>query len=221
METRNSSIYMQESGSSVASVWWALIVVFSRPKLENLNDRVYQYLYFRMLITTIIVCTLEVTVIPWKTKGFIGEAVPRLYLTQPYLITVTYSDPSFHFMWFCLFPFLQTGFLPNVFKVLSYRPLEFRAFFAYYNAIYNKETGKWKGELTHSWIKSIYLGPALVFLESSVTTSASSSASVISLDSCFISSGSGGGMREREWEWICVPDYIVLAARDSLCRLIM
>ncbi|XP_055461245.1 uncharacterized protein LOC129675242 [Psammomys obesus] len=35
----------------------------------------------------------------------------------------------------------QIGFLPNIFKVLSYRPLEFRAFFAYYNAIYNKETG--------------------------------------------------------------------------------
>ncbi|XP_059110257.1 uncharacterized protein LOC131903599 isoform X1 [Peromyscus eremicus] len=35
-----------------------------------------------------------------------------------------------------------TGFLPNVFKVLSYRPSEFRAFFAYYNAIYNKETGQ-------------------------------------------------------------------------------
>ncbi|KAG8512191.1 hypothetical protein J0S82_002339 [Galemys pyrenaicus] len=36
---------------------------------------------------------------------------------------------------------VKIGFLPNIFKVLSYRPLEFRAFFAYYNAIYNKETG--------------------------------------------------------------------------------
>ncbi|XP_040142002.1 uncharacterized protein LOC120889850 [Ictidomys tridecemlineatus] len=36
----------------------------------------------------------------------------------------------------------KTGFLPNVLKVLSYRPLEFRAFFAYYNAIYNKTTGQ-------------------------------------------------------------------------------
>ncbi|XP_012576695.1 PREDICTED: uncharacterized protein LOC105853281 [Condylura cristata] len=35
----------------------------------------------------------------------------------------------------------KTGFLPNIFKVLSHRPLEFRAFFAYYNAIINKETG--------------------------------------------------------------------------------
>ncbi|XP_012975022.2 uncharacterized protein LOC101832299 [Mesocricetus auratus] len=35
-----------------------------------------------------------------------------------------------------------TGFLPNVFKVLAYRPLEFRAYFAYFNAIYNKETGR-------------------------------------------------------------------------------
>ncbi|XP_014351004.1 uncharacterized protein SI:CH211-175M2.5 isoform X2 [Latimeria chalumnae] len=36
----------------------------------------------------------------------------------------------------------KSGFLPNVFKVLSYRPVEFRAFFAYYNAIMNKETGR-------------------------------------------------------------------------------
>ncbi|XP_066506088.1 uncharacterized protein si:ch211-175m2.5 [Hoplias malabaricus] len=33
------------------------------------------------------------------------------------------------------------GFLPNVFKVLAYRPEEFRAFFSYYNALMNKETG--------------------------------------------------------------------------------
>lgn len=117
-------------------------------------------LYFRMLIIKIILCTLEVTVIPWKVKGCIGETFPRLYLIQTYFITVTYSDPSFHFVWLCLFPFLQTGFLPNVFKVLSYWPLEFRAFFAYYNAIYNKETGKWKGVLTHSWTKPICWAPA-------------------------------------------------------------
>ncbi|KAJ7335196.1 hypothetical protein JRQ81_013137 [Phrynocephalus forsythii] len=36
---------------------------------------------------------------------------------------------------------VKTGFLPNVFKVLSHRPAEFRAFFAYYNAIMNKESG--------------------------------------------------------------------------------
>ncbi|OWK01238.1 hypothetical protein Celaphus_00018446, partial [Cervus elaphus hippelaphus] len=35
-----------------------------------------------------------------------------------------------------------TGFLPNVFKVFSHRPLEFRAFFAYYNIICNKKTGQ-------------------------------------------------------------------------------
>ncbi|XP_036597432.1 uncharacterized protein LOC118834094 [Trichosurus vulpecula] len=35
----------------------------------------------------------------------------------------------------------KTGFLPNVFKALAHRPGEFRAFFAYYNAIINKETG--------------------------------------------------------------------------------
>ncbi|XP_046309821.1 uncharacterized protein LOC124098911 [Marmota monax] len=36
----------------------------------------------------------------------------------------------------------KTGFLPNILKVLSYWPLEFRAFFAYYNAICNKTTGQ-------------------------------------------------------------------------------
>lgn len=88
-------------------------------------------------------CTLEVIVTPRKVKGCIGEVVtfPRLHLTQEYLVTVAYSHPVF-ILCDCLFPFLQTGFLPNVFKVLSYRPSEFRAFFAYYNAIYNKETGK-------------------------------------------------------------------------------
>lgn len=44
---------------------------------------------------------------------------------------------------FLFFFFLeQTGFLPNVFKAMSHRPAEFRAFFAYYNAIMNKDTGK-------------------------------------------------------------------------------
>lgn len=33
------------------------------------------------------------------------------------------------------------GFLPNVFKVLSHRPAEFRAFFDFYNELMNKETG--------------------------------------------------------------------------------
>ncbi|XP_051514603.1 uncharacterized protein LOC127418194 [Myxocyprinus asiaticus] len=33
------------------------------------------------------------------------------------------------------------GFLPNVFKVLAHRPAEFRAFFSYYNALMNKESG--------------------------------------------------------------------------------
>ncbi|KAM8792618.1 uncharacterized protein ACNFOS_013846 [Eudromia elegans] len=37
---------------------------------------------------------------------------------------------------------MKTGFLPNVFKVMSHRPAEFRAFFAYYNAIMNKDTGR-------------------------------------------------------------------------------
>ncbi|XP_063996747.1 uncharacterized protein LOC135173632 [Pogoniulus pusillus] len=37
---------------------------------------------------------------------------------------------------------MKTGFLPNVFKAMSHRPAEFRAFFAYYNAIMNKDTGQ-------------------------------------------------------------------------------
>ena len=49
---------------------------------------------------------------------------------------------SCHFTFPCFSPSLQTGFLPNVFKVLSHRPLEFRAFFAYYNVICNKKTGQ-------------------------------------------------------------------------------
>ncbi|XP_073405780.1 uncharacterized protein [Dendrobates tinctorius] len=32
------------------------------------------------------------------------------------------------------------GFLPNVFKVMSHRPNEFRAFFAYYDVLINKES---------------------------------------------------------------------------------
>uniref|UniRef100_A0A3B4A137 Carboxymuconolactone decarboxylase-like domain-containing protein n=1 Tax=Periophthalmus magnuspinnatus TaxID=409849 RepID=A0A3B4A137_9GOBI len=35
----------------------------------------------------------------------------------------------------------KSGFLPNVFKALSHRPAEFRAFFSYYNELINKETG--------------------------------------------------------------------------------
>ncbi|XP_077992958.1 uncharacterized protein LOC144446966 isoform X3 [Glandiceps talaboti] len=36
----------------------------------------------------------------------------------------------------------KSGFLPNVFKALAHRPDEFRAFFAYYDALMNKETGR-------------------------------------------------------------------------------
>ncbi|XP_033632794.1 uncharacterized protein LOC117294479 [Asterias rubens] len=35
----------------------------------------------------------------------------------------------------------KSGFVPNVFKALSHRPAEFRAFFAYYDALMGKETG--------------------------------------------------------------------------------
>lgn len=35
----------------------------------------------------------------------------------------------------------QTGFVPNVFLALAYRPDEFRAFFAYHNALMERESG--------------------------------------------------------------------------------
>ncbi|KAM8960532.1 uncharacterized protein RCH25_036250 [Pelodytes ibericus] len=35
----------------------------------------------------------------------------------------------------------KSGFLPNVFKALAHQPFEFRAFFAYYDALMNKESG--------------------------------------------------------------------------------
>ena len=40
----------------------------------------------------------------------------------------------------------QTGFIPNVFLVLAHRPDEFRAFFAYHDALMEKEGGLTKGE---------------------------------------------------------------------------
>jgi len=40
----------------------------------------------------------------------------------------------------------KSGFVPNVFSVLAYRPDEFRAFFAYHDALMEKESGLSKGE---------------------------------------------------------------------------
>ncbi len=40
----------------------------------------------------------------------------------------------------------KSGFVPNVFLVLAHRPNEFRAFFAYHDALMEKETGLSKGE---------------------------------------------------------------------------
>lgn len=40
----------------------------------------------------------------------------------------------------------KTGFVPNVFLALSCRPDEFRAFFAYHDALMEKESGLTKGE---------------------------------------------------------------------------
>ena len=39
----------------------------------------------------------------------------------------------------------KSGFVPNVFLVLAHRPDEFRAFFAYHDAIMEKEGGLSKG----------------------------------------------------------------------------
>lgn len=40
----------------------------------------------------------------------------------------------------------KSGFIPNVFKVLAYRPEEFRAFFAYHDALMDRDSGLSKGE---------------------------------------------------------------------------
>ncbi|MGZ6123998.1 MAG: peroxidase-related enzyme, partial [Myxococcales bacterium] len=40
----------------------------------------------------------------------------------------------------------KAGFVPNVFLALSHRPDEFRAFFAYHDALMLKESGLGKGE---------------------------------------------------------------------------
>ena len=40
----------------------------------------------------------------------------------------------------------KSGFLPNVFLTLAHRPDEFRAFFAYHNALMEKESGITKAE---------------------------------------------------------------------------
>lgn len=40
----------------------------------------------------------------------------------------------------------KSGFIPNVFLVLANRPDEFRAFFAYHNALMEKDSGLTKGE---------------------------------------------------------------------------
>ena len=40
----------------------------------------------------------------------------------------------------------KAGFVPNVFLVLAHRPAEFRAFFAYHDALMDKESGLTKAE---------------------------------------------------------------------------
>ncbi|MEQ8953952.1 MAG: peroxidase-related enzyme [Gammaproteobacteria bacterium] len=40
----------------------------------------------------------------------------------------------------------KAGFIPNVFRTLAHRPDEFRAFFAYHDALMEKESGLSKGE---------------------------------------------------------------------------
>ena len=41
----------------------------------------------------------------------------------------------------------KAGFVPNVFLVLAHRPAEFRAFFAYHDALLEKESGLTKAEM--------------------------------------------------------------------------
>ena len=40
----------------------------------------------------------------------------------------------------------KSGFVPNVFLTLAYRPDEFRAFFAYHDALMEKDSGLTKAE---------------------------------------------------------------------------
>ena len=40
----------------------------------------------------------------------------------------------------------KSGFVPNIFLALAHRPAEFRAFFAYHDALMEKESGLSKGE---------------------------------------------------------------------------
>ncbi|MBD3648830.1 MAG: peroxidase-related enzyme, partial [Pseudomonadales bacterium] len=40
----------------------------------------------------------------------------------------------------------RSGFIPNVFLALAHRPDEFRAFFAYHDALMEKDSGLTKGE---------------------------------------------------------------------------
>ena len=40
----------------------------------------------------------------------------------------------------------KSGFVPNVFLTLAYRPEEFRAFFAYHDALMDKDGGLTKAE---------------------------------------------------------------------------
>ncbi|MDQ6679345.1 MAG: peroxidase-related enzyme, partial [Pseudomonadota bacterium] len=40
----------------------------------------------------------------------------------------------------------KSGFVPNVFLAFSHRPAEFRAFFAYHDALMLKDSGLTKGE---------------------------------------------------------------------------
>ena len=40
----------------------------------------------------------------------------------------------------------KAGFVPNVFRALAHRPDEFRAFFAYHDALMQREGGLTKGE---------------------------------------------------------------------------
>ncbi|XP_067903545.1 uncharacterized protein si:ch211-175m2.5 isoform X1 [Heterodontus francisci] len=75
-------------------------------------------------------CKLECSTKPGKPERPIGRYPVPYKKDLPYDIVELMEEVE-----------TKSGFLPNIFKVLSYRPAEFRVFFAYYNALMNKETG--------------------------------------------------------------------------------
>ncbi|XP_015200804.2 uncharacterized protein [Lepisosteus oculatus] len=91
--------------------------------------------------------SLSKHLVQWHWTSGIGSAVTRkTYCPGPPKSIGRYPIPYKKDLPYDIVELMEevetkSGFLPNVFKVLSHRPAEFRAFFAYYNALMNKETG--------------------------------------------------------------------------------